>query len=208
MRIRVLTCAVALLAVPASAQETALRIDLIPGHPIYQEERNEAGVAMALSITPGGNHATNLMALCEELRIAAGLGNTHGDKLRLEVIFVVPRKDMAVEGYYLPSDDTLASDALLRGKGVPRPTLDRIVAQAGIPPRVLDETKVEHEVSCEPREPVWSITWTDVRRVGDEQPQAVIEVAGQRFLAVHRSVVEHNTIGAPLQEAKRTSKGG
>ncbi|MGH6917251.1 MAG: hypothetical protein ACREJ0_06060, partial [Geminicoccaceae bacterium] len=134
--------AMLLAAVPASAQEVAHGIDLILGHPVYHEDENEAGVAMALSITPDQGQTTNLMELCEELRVAAGLSNENGDELRLEVIFVVPYKGMAVEGYYLPRDGTLASDTLVRGKDIPRSTLDRIVARAGIPPRVLDETNV------------------------------------------------------------------
>ena len=51
MRIRALTFVVVVAAVPASAQEAALRVELIPGHPVYHETENEAGVAMALLIT-------------------------------------------------------------------------------------------------------------------------------------------------------------
>jgi hypothetical protein len=207
MSIRALTCAAALAAFPASAQEVALGIDLIPGHPVYHEHQNEAGVAMALSITPDRNHATNLMELCEELRVAAGLGEEDGH-LRLETIFVVPYKGMAVEGYYLPRDGTLASYALIRGKGIARSTLDGIVAQAGIPPRVLDETNVEQEISCSPHEPVWSIAWSDVRRIGDEQPDAVIERAHQRFLDIHQNVVEYNATDGHLQQAQRAARDG
>jgi hypothetical protein len=208
MRGRILTCAAALVALPASAQEVALGIDLIPGHPLYHESEKEAGVAMALSITPNAERTTNLTDLCEELRVAAGLDKENGDKLRLETIFVVPHKDMAVEGYYLPSDGTFGSNALVRGNGITRPVLDRIVARAGIPPRVLDETNVEHEISCAPGEPLWSIAWTDVRRIGDEQPEAVIERAHQRFLAIYQSVVEHSAAVPQTQEAHRTTDGG
>ena len=109
MRIRALTCVAALAALPALAQEAALGIDLIPGHPVYHGRENEAGVAMALSITPDQDRATRLMELCEELRVAAGLGHESGDELRLETIFVVPYKGMAVEGLYLPRDGTVGS---------------------------------------------------------------------------------------------------
>ena len=40
--------------------------------------------------------------------------------------------------------------------------------------------------------PLWAVTWSDVRLVGDEDPDAVIECAYRRFLAIHQSVVEHN----------------
>jgi hypothetical protein len=205
MRIRALTCAAAFAALPASAQELALAIDLIPGHPLYHERENEAGVAMALSITPGQGRTTNLVEFCEKLRAAAGLGNENGDELRLETIFVVPYKGMAIEGYYLPSDDTLGSDALVRGKDIARPALDHIVARAGIPPRVLDETMVEHEISCSPHEPLWIIAWTDVRDIGNEQPEAVIERARLRFLEIHQSVVEHNATDGHLQGAQHAA---
>jgi hypothetical protein len=208
MRIRTLTCAVVLTALPASAQEAALGIDLIPGHPIYHENEKEAGVAMALSITPNPERTTSLAKLCEELRVATGLGNENGDELRLETIFVVPYKGMAVEGYYLPSDGAFGSNALLRGKDVARSTLDGIVSRAGIPPRVLDETKVEHEISCSPHEPVWSIAWSDVRQIGDEEPEAVIERARDRFLAVHQSVVQHNATDQHVRETQRTASDG
>jgi hypothetical protein len=208
MRIRALTCAAAFAAVPASAQEAALGIDLIPGHPIYHERENEAGVAMALSITPHQDRATSLMELCEELRVAAGLGHESGDELRLETIFVVPYKGMAVEGLYLPSDGTFGSNALVRGNAIARATLDGIVSRAGIPPRILDETNVEHEISCAPGEPLWRIAWHDVGQIGDEEAEAVIERSRQRFLAVHRSVVEHNDTDQRLQEARRPALGG
>jgi hypothetical protein len=148
------------------------------------------------------------MELCEELRLAAGLGNESGDELRLETIFVVPYKSMAVEGHYLPSDGTSAGDALVRGNGIARPVLDRILAQAGIPPRILDETHVEHEVSCAMGEPLWFIAWHDVRLIGDEEPDAVVERARQRFMEVYQSVVEHNGTDAHLQEAQRAARGG
>jgi hypothetical protein len=160
---------------------------------------------MALSIEPGQVQTINLIELCEELRVAAGLGNEKADDLRLETIFVVPYKGMAIEGYYLPSDGTLGSNALVRGEDIARPALDHIVARAGIPPGVLDETMVEHEISCSPHEPVWSITWSDIRRIGDEEPETVIERARQRFLEIHQSVVEHNATNGHLQEAQHAA---
>ena len=207
MRIHTLTFAAALAALPASAQEVALTIDLIPGHPIYHEQEQEAGVAMALLITPSPDRATTLLELCDELRVAAGLRTQHDGELRLETIFVVPYKGKAVEGLYLPSNGTLARNALVRGEDVARPTLERILAQAGIPPRILDETNVEHEVSCATGEPLWYIAWQDVGSIGDEQPEAVIERARQRFLAVHQSVLDHNVSDPQLQQARRASGG-
>ena len=207
MKIRVLMWATMVAAVPASAQGVGLKIELMPGHPVYHECEKEAGVVMALSIRRANDDATNLGELCEELRVAAGLGNENGDDLRLGTIFVVPYKGMAVEGYYWPNDGTLEESVLVRGKDVSRETLDDIVARAGIPPRVLDEINVEHEISCETGEPLWAIAWSDVRLIGDEDPDAVIERAYRRFLAIHQSVVEHNAREQNLQLGQRTSAG-
>jgi hypothetical protein len=200
------TCAAMIAAVPAASQELGRKIELFPGHPIHHEREKEAGVAMALSITPERDGETDLVELCEELRLAAGLGHERGDGLRLEAIFVVPYKAMAVEGYYLPSDGISERYALLRGKDVARATLDGIVARAGIPPRLLDEAKVEQEISCAPGEPSWTIAWTDLQPIGEEDPKAVIERAHQRFLAVHQSVLAYNP-DQRLRAARRTSDG-
>ena len=202
MRIRLLMCAALVVAVPASAQEVPLRIELLPGHPIYHEREHEAGVAMALAITPGKGHAPDLVKLCEELRVTAELGHEHDDGLLLETIFVVPYKGMAVEGYYWPNDRALESSVLVPGSEVARRTLDAIVARAGIPSHVLDETSVEHEISCSLDEPLWYVAWYDVRAVGGEEPDAVIEQAYHRFLAVHQSVVEHGK-----QQQLQTAQG-
>jgi hypothetical protein len=208
MNIRAFVCIVALTAPPAVAQDVALGIDLIPGHPVHHERENEAGVAMALSITPNPARTTSLAELCEELRVATGLGHESGKELRLETIFVVPYKGMAVEGFYLPRDGTFGSNALVRGRDIARVTLDGIVSRAGIPPRILDEKNVEHEISCTPGEPLWFIAWSDVRQIGHEDPEVVIERAHQRFLAVHQSVVEHNATDPQLQAAQRGPNGG
>ena len=196
MRSCVLACAAAIVVIPASAQELGLVIDLLPGHPVYHESEREAGIVMALSITPDQGDAASLKELCEELRLAAGLGRDNGEDLPLEVIFVVPYKGMAIEGYYLPADGTFGSEELVRGNSIARETLDGIVARAGIPSRVLDETDVEHEISCELNEPAWLIRWEDVRLVDGEEPDTVIERAYRRFMTIHRSVVEH-TVGTP-----------
>jgi hypothetical protein len=208
MRIRTLTCAAVIAAVPAPAGAESLGIELELGHPVYHESEREAGVAMGLSIAPGSNQAIDLRELCEELRRAAGLGSRNGDQLRLETIFVVPYKGMAVEGYYWPSEGASETGVLVPGNGVPRGTLDSIVARAGIPPRILDEANVEHEISCATGEPLWHVSWYDVRLVGDEDPDTVIERAYRRFLAIHQSVVEHSPDGQYLQKAQRTTSGG
>ena len=190
MRFNLIMCAVILAAFAPSAQAGDRRINLIHGHPVYHASENEAGVTMGLSITPDQAQAAPLVAICNELRDAAELGDGHGDGLRLQVLFVVPYKGMAVEGYYLPSNGTSEGSALVAGKSISRTTLDRIVAQAGIPPSILDETNVEHEISCRLDEPLWTIAWHDVRPIGEEEPEAVIERARNRFLAIHQSVVE------------------
>ena len=190
MRIWALTCAAVTAALPVSAEEPAPGIDLLLGHPVYHEREQEAGVAMALAITPDHDRATDLMELCEELRRAAGLGKRRGDELRLEVIFVVPYKGMAIEGRYLPTAGTVEQGALVAGNGIARETLDTIVARAGIPPRILDETDVEHEISCETGLPLWQVGWYDVRPIGDQDPDTVVERAYRRFMAIHQAVVE------------------
>ena len=208
MRICALACTAAIAAVPASAQEMALGIELLPGHPIYHEGEHEAGVAMALAITPGKSHAPDLVKLCEELRVTAELGHVHDDGVHLETIFVVPYKGMVIEGYYWPNDGGLENGALIPGSEVARTALDGILARAGIPSRVLDETNVEHEISCSLDEPFWYVAWYDVRLIGDEDPDTVIERAYDRFMAIHQAVVEHNTQGQYLQKAQRTIPGG
>jgi hypothetical protein len=141
------------------------------------------------------------------LRLSAGLEH-ESDALRLESIFVVPYKGMAIEGLYLPTDGSSESDALLRGKDIARVSLDRIVARAGIPPRMLDEANVEQEISCTQREPSWLIAWTDLLPIGEQEPEAVIERARQRFLAVHQDVLAHNGMHGHLQEAQHRAPGG
>jgi hypothetical protein len=196
MRSCALTCAAVLVAVPVSAQDLGLAVDLLPGHPVYHESGREAGVVMAIAITPGRG-TTDLKGLCEELRVAARLQRERGERLPLEVIFVVPYKGMAIEGYYLPADGTSGSEALVPGSSIAREALDGIVARAGIPGRVLDEGDVEHEVSCELGEPAWLLRWEDVRLIGDEEPDAVIDRAYRRFATIHRRVVDHATGTAP-----------
>lgn len=191
MRVSGLTCVAALAVVSAPAQGSGFVVDLLPGHPVYHESAQEAGVVMAIPITPGQSNAVDLEALCEELRVTAGLARKNDENLPLEVIFVVPYKGMAIEGYYLPAEGTLGVEALVRGNDIARVTLDSIVGRAGIPAHVLDETEVEHEISCELREPAWLIRWEDIRPVDGEGPDRVIESAYRRFMTIHRSVVEH-----------------
>lgn len=191
MRIYGLACAAAIAAFPASAQDSALVIDVLPGHAVDRGAARQAGIVMALAITPETGSATDLQALCEELRVVAGLARAHED-LPLEVIFVVPYRDMAIEGYYLPADGAPGMEALVAGKPVARQTLDGIVGRAGIPGRVLDERDVEHEVSCELGEPVWRLRWEDVRDIGDETPDAVIDRAWRRFASLQQSIVAQN----------------
>jgi hypothetical protein len=198
MRTCALACAAAIVAFPAAARDLGLVVDLLPGHSVYHESAREAGAVMAIAITPGQGGAADLESLCEELRVAAGLRREHGEGLPLEVIFVVPYKAMAIEGYYLPADGTPGIEALVPGSGIARGILDGIVARAGIPSHVLDESDVEHEVSCELGEPAWLLRWEDVRHIGGEEPDAVIDRAYRRFATIHRSVVDHVKGAAPL----------
>jgi hypothetical protein len=203
MRIFALACAAAIAAVPASAKGPGLVVDLLPGHPIYHESEGEAGVIMALSITPGEGDA-DLKEPCEELRVAAGLPRKNRENLPLELIAVVPYKGMAIEGYYLPPDGTFGSEALVPGTKIARETLDGIVARAGIPSHVLDETNVEHEILCEMNKPAWLIHWEDVRLVNGEDPDTVIERAYRRFMTIQQIVVEH--IGVSNRSASITAQ--
>ena len=132
--------------------------------------------------------------------MTAALANEN-DALHIETIFVVPRKAMAVEGYYFPSDGTTDGSELVRSNAVAQAALDDILGRAGIPASVLDETDVDHEISCSLDEPYWYIAWYDVRPVGDAPPEAVIERARKRFMAVHEAVVEHT------RQPRRQGKG-
>jgi hypothetical protein len=180
-------------AIPASAQETGLVIDLLPGHPVYHEREQEAGVVMAISITPSPYNAADLMALCEELRVAAGLKHVTSAGLALEVVFVVPYKGMAIEGYYFPTHDELGRGTLVPGNGLAREVIDDILGHVGVPAGVIDETNVEQEISCQINEPAWLVRWEDVRPVDGEPPDTVIEHARRRFMRVYRNVIDYNT---------------
>jgi hypothetical protein len=201
MRMCALACAAVIVAAPASAQEVSPRIELLPGHYIYHESEQEAGVAMAILITPDDERTTDLRELCKELGLAAGLGSGNAD--RLETVFVAPYKGMTIEGYYLPKDGTFEQSARVAGSGVTRETLDGIVGRAGIPPGVLDQTNVKHEISCKTGEPLWHVGWYDVRPIGDEDAVTVIERTYRRFLAIYQSVVAHNAREAYVQKAQR-----
>jgi hypothetical protein len=190
MKACALSCVMMLTAVAAVAKEPLLAVDLLPGHPIHREAAAEAGAVMGIAIGQGGSLA-RLESLCDELRVAAGLSPEIED-LPLEVVFIVPYKDMAIEGFYLPADGTADLEQLVPGSVVvERAVLDSIVARAGMPPSLLDETGVEHEISCETKRPSWLLRWEDVRSLDGEAPEVVIERAYARFLAIHQGVVEH-----------------
>jgi hypothetical protein len=188
MRIYLFTWALALAALPAAADEAKLRIELLHGHTIYREQVREAGVATGLTLSVNEEQAAVLTEPCEHLRAAASLANELSDGSHLRVLFIVPRKGMAVEGYYFPADRDLKRAALKPGGVVARPTLDRIIAGAGIPSVLLDEDGVELEISCHVNDPLWVIAWLDVRRIGDRRPEAVVDAARLRFMTIHRQV--------------------
>lgn len=207
MRTCALGCVGMVVVTTAMAAETPLTVDLLRGHPIHHAASGKAGVVMAIAITgqnpttDHGNPATvDLAGLCDDLRSAAGLALEVERDLLLEVVFVVPYKDMAVEGYYLPTDGATGPPRLLRGDGVARQALEGILAHAGVPPSVLDETGVEHEVSCELDRPVWQIRWEDVQSIGDAAPEAVIDRAAARFMALHKRVTRQVAKLAELEK--------
>ena len=201
MKLRLFAYALVLAALPASAQDDVDGITLIHGHPIYHETSNEAGVTMGLSVAGDQPHTAPLAELCNELRAAAGLRRETRKGLKLRALFIVPYKAMIVEGYYLPQDDGLEIHALIPGVKVERPVLDGLMARAGLPPNVLDEVNVEQEVSCQIEEPLWSISWQDIRPVGNEAPETVIERARERFMSIYLSVL-HRAKQAGLQTTK------
>ncbi|MGH1483719.1 MAG: hypothetical protein ACRBM6_34370 [Geminicoccales bacterium] len=175
-------------------EDGTLIIDLLPGHTVYHEREQEAGVITAISITPGVHNIADLMSLCEDLRVAAGLEHMTSDGLALEALFVVPYKGMMIEGYYFPINDNLGSGTLISGNSLATDALNGIVGQAGIPAGILDETDVEQEISCELNEPAWHVRWEDVRLVDGEKPDTVIEHAYRRFMTVYQSILDHSRV--------------
>ncbi len=180
---------------PKLAENDSLTIDLLLGHSVYDVQEHIAGVVTAISITPNQQGASYLTLLCEELRLAARLEDLTNDGLALETLFVVPYKGMAIEGYYFATSDDFGNGTLIPGKSATREAIDDIVSRAGIPPSVLDETDVEHEISCEVNEPSWHVRWEDVRPIDDKKPDTVVEQARRRFLAIHQDVIDHNKNG-------------
>lgn len=182
------------------ADSGAFVIGLLPGHTVYHEHEQEAGVITAISITPGQHDAGDLTSPCEDLRLAAGLEHSANGGGALEVLFVVPYKGMAIEGYYFPAHDGLGSEVLVPGNGLAREVLDDIVSRAGVPAGVLDEIGVEQQVSCALNEPAWHVRWEDIRSVDGEKPDIVIERAHQRFMTIYQSVLDHSRV-APVSVA-------
>lgn len=175
---------IALTPLQVASDEAMLRIDLLYGHPVYHAQTREAGIAMGLTIS-----AHKLAEPCERLRAAANLANEAANGSPLQVLFVLPHKSLLVEGYYFGD---LGRAVLVAGQPIPRSTLDRIMLRAGIPPALLDETNVELEISCWTNEPRWVVVWYDVRRIGDQELESVIESARQRFMTIYDTVVEHS----------------
>lgn len=190
MKSRLFACAVMLAAAPASAEDAVKGITLVHGHPIHHEAAKRAGVTMGVSISGKQPHTAPLVRLCDELRIAAGLRLKVRKEFTLQAVFVVPRKEMAVEGYYLPANGDPEFYALIPGMKVARAFLKDTLARAGMPPHILDEADVEHEISCHTDEPRWTMSWQDIRPVGDERPETVIERARERFMAVYRNILK------------------
>jgi hypothetical protein len=191
MKTCALACVLMLGAAAVVADEPSLTVDLLPGHPVHDVVGGRAGMVTPIAITEKTATTTDLEALCETLRVAAGLSLEAGHgRLTLQVVFIVPYKLMAIEGYYLPLDGKSGSSRLIAGNSIARERLDGIIVRAGVPPGILDETEVEHEVSCELDRPAWRIRWEDVRTIAGDDPEAVIERAYTRFLAIHRTVVE------------------
>jgi hypothetical protein len=206
MRIRLLTWAVVLVALPVASDEISPRIDILYGHPIYRQQAREAGVAMGITISVNKVQAALLTGPCERLRAAASLAREAGGGLPLQTLFVVPSKGMAIEGYYFPSDGNPGRAVLIPGRPVTRSALDRIMALVAIPPALLDEFNVDLEISCRITEPLWVISWHDIRRTGDTQPESVVEVARRRFMTIHRSVVEYGAKNRALARGVERSR--
>ncbi|MGI9418308.1 MAG: hypothetical protein ACR2RA_10775 [Geminicoccaceae bacterium] len=180
---------------PKLTETDTFTIDLLPGHSVYDEREQMAGVVTAISITPSQENAADLTSLCEELRLAARLEDLTSDGLALEALFIVPYKGMAIEGYYFSTRDAFDDGTLVSGKNAAREVIYDIVSRAGFPPGILDEADVEHEISCEVNQPSWHVRWEDVRPIDDKKPDTVVEHARHRFLAIHQDVIDHNKKG-------------
>lgn len=204
MRIHLLTWALALAAVSAAADEVKLRLEPLHGHIINREPVHEAGVATGLTLSVNEEQAAVLTDPCERLRAAARLANELPDGFHLRILFIVPRKEMAVEGYYFPADHDVKRAMLKAGHAIARPILNRILAGAAIPPALLDENSVELEISCHVNEPLWVIAWLDVQRISDRQPEAVIDTARLRFMTVYRKVAEYAAQNQALARRERS----
>jgi len=191
MKGHILTCATLFLVAPAWAGEAHHKVTLLHGHPMYDEVTQKAGVSMGLSIAGSESSGSQLAKACRELKRLSGLRSETGDGLELVKLFIVPYKDMAVEGFYLPSDGSFGSNALLKGNPLDRSTIEGVVTRAGIPRLVLHETNVEQEISCDLEEPVWTIVWQDIRTIDDQGPDVTIEQARTRFLSIYRDVVRY-----------------
>ena len=190
MKRHIFAAATVLFATQASAGDAPYVVTLIHGHPIHHETAKEAGIAMGLSIKGGTTYASSLSDSCRELQRFAELPGMIGDDLKLDTLFIVPYKEMAVEGLYLPADGSFGSRALVSGKRLGRSTIESVIIDAAIPAFVLDEANVELEVSCQLHEPLWAIIWQDIRKIGGREPEAVIEQARLRFMAIYRIVAQ------------------
>ncbi len=187
----ILTCATALLVAPAWAGEAHHTVTLLHGHPMYDEVTQKAGVSMGLSIAGSESSASQLTKACRELQRLSELRSETGDGLELVTLFIIPYKNMAVEGFYMPSDGSFGSNALLKGKPLDGSAIEGLVALAGIPRFVLHETNVEQEISCDLEDSVWTIVWQDIRAIDDEEPEVTIEQARARFMSIYRNVVQY-----------------
>ena len=203
MRISALTCAAALMAVPASAQALGPAIELLPGHPVYHERAREAGVVMAISITqrPRRRHGPN--ELCEELRVAAGLERHRGAELP-------PRGDLrrAVQRdgdrRVLSADRRRARRRGARpGQGDRAEHARRDRGARGDSGRLLDEPAVEQELSCAARRAGLAASLGGHPAVGGAGPDPVIESAYRRFMTIHRSIVEHSRAAHRRRSCRR-----
>ena len=119
MKICAFGCLVIVSISAAAAEEPLLAIDLLGGHAIHHAAEAKAGAVMGIAIARG-RAPTDLEGLCDELRVAAELEVEDDRDLPLRVVFIVPYKAMAIEGFYLPLDGTPGLERLVPGRDVDR----------------------------------------------------------------------------------------
>ena len=185
MRACALSCAVAMVAVPASATNLGLVVDLLPGHAIYDEGARQAGVVRRSDHAGPGHGDRSEGAL---RRVACGCrAAARARPASSEVIFVVPHKAMAIEGTSADGRRARERSAGCRRRRCEGNARPHLRGRAGIPSGLWTKRRSSTRVACELDEPAWHVRWQDVRLLDGQEPDAVIDQAYSRFAAIHQA---------------------